>query len=224
MLYTELDVRPVAAAVKMDYYPFAYLSPLETISGCAVVSTLEGCEPEAPIMMSPKLGETNFVLTYLHEACHLIANRYRLDRFGEQFLGHNHYFAALVAICYQRIGKERPLGQVQLWRLSLYDFSDMPGYLDGQQKTDEGRLPSAAEWIDRFSFMMRACEHYAETDMTIEAIAADLAKWRKQAAIANANTARSRETARTIHRWAAVAGLLVLGLGVGVVSHLNGWI
>jgi hypothetical protein len=224
MQYTELDARDIAAQVKMDYYPFEYLSPLATVAGSATLSARPGCEPGAPIQISPTLGEIGFILTYLHEACHLIARRFNLDQVGPHNLPHNHYFGALVAICYQRIGQERPRETVQLWRLSLYDFSDMPGYLSGKQETDEGHLPSAAEWIERFSFMMRACEHYAGTGLTIEAIAADLAKWRKQTAIATANAARGRETARAIRRWAAIAGLSMLGLGVGVVSRLNGWI
>jgi hypothetical protein len=224
MMLTESDVRAVLTHIRMDYVPFEYTSPLESNSGHATTKTqkdLLGTPETAHI--NPALAPTGFFLTYLHEACHVVAGRFGLDELDGEHVPHNQFFAALVAICYHRLGMLPGFETIQVWRVKLYDFGDAPGYINGGKNiTLEGaRGPDPDEWTDRLRFVLKACEHYAGTSMSIEAIAADLARWRRTRELRKEAAQRQRDR---LGQWVAVTVGVALSLGVIVGGRVLGLI
>ncbi|OMG71388.1 hypothetical protein [Burkholderia ubonensis] len=202
MTLNDADFRDAAHRAGMSYYPWEPLpAELSEIAGDALTD-------RGVTRINRDLPARQAVLTYLHEACHLIAHRYRLDNDAEGWTPHTPHFAALVAVCYKRIDR--------LHMLKLYDFGDAADVMNGKPINQIATGPSPGAMARRLNYVLRACEHYAGTDMTIEQIAASIAENRR--AIASARETTQRRKARR-ENWIAGTVGVVLSLGVVVGAH-----
>jgi hypothetical protein len=98
------------------------------------------------------------VTAYLHEVCHLIANRTGIDEDPTGMM-HNRFFGVLYATCLRRIGK--------YWALQVYDFQDG---IAAERPVDGDEL------AERLRYIASNSEKFANSSMTIEQIASWLAR------------------------------------------------
>lgn len=185
MALNDADFRDVAQRAGMSYYPWEPL-PVE------LESTLNGNASASRGMtqLNRHLSAPQARLTYLHEACHLIAHRYRLEAVEDGLTTpHTAHFAVLVAICYRRINR--------LYSLRLFDFGDTADIENGKPVNEIATMPSPGEMAARLGYILRTSERYADTSMSIEEIAADLAGRRRAAAAARSTAQRQRRGEQT---------------------------
>jgi hypothetical protein len=202
MALNDADFRDAAQRAGMSFYPWEPL-PAELESD----RSGDALTDRGMTRLSRHLSARQAVLTYLHEACHLIAHRFRLEYVGEgSTTAHTAHFAALVAICYRRIDR--------LHMLKLYDFGDTADIENGKPVNESATMLSSDAMARRLGFILRTCERYAATSMSIEDIAADLARQRRAAAAAR-SAAQRRKAQRGNWIAGTVGVLLSIGLLVG---------
>jgi len=127
---------------------------------------------EPIILINKDVYEAGRARVYVHEACHIIAQRNQLDE-DPKLSAHSQFFGLLVAVCYRRMG--------DLSNLCLYEFSDKYGIFNGERDPDYRDDPNVQpitddERISRFTYIIRASAWYAKTDWSIERIAAHLSR------------------------------------------------
>lgn len=155
MRYPQIN-EPLRATVGLEkLYDYEFVLDLRGSNG----QTLAGCAPlGGTIQLTDQLRGRRPVATYLHEVGHLIAYEYELHDtpHGEY---HNKYFGVLVAVMYRR-AKMLPL-------LKVYDFADVAG-------GDSFDMPSEAEIVERFAYIIAKSAELATSSLTIEQIAKHL--------------------------------------------------
>lgn len=200
MPLNEAAFRKVAQRAGMSFYPWEPL-PAEYESDLNGDAQTDRGIARLNRTLSPRQAE----LTYLHECCHLIAHRHGLEGAADGWIPHTPHFAVLLAVCYKR--NER------LHSLKLYDFGDTADITNGKPVTQTATRPGPDAMAQRLRYILRTCERYAQTSMSIEDIAADLAS-QLRAATAAAQAAKRRKT--LIGNWSA--GMIGVMLSLGVLA------
>ena len=121
-------------------------------------------------------SKDRFIYVYLHEIAHIVSFFAGTVRAPDSQV-HNKYFATILAIMYRRAGI--------LSSISLYDFSDtifrtngaLPTYMTKAffDSLDNEGHPSNSDLIERFGYVIETSSRLADSNLTVEAAARQLA-------------------------------------------------